>query len=313
MIKMKDYIKLGISPTMLFPIAFDNELEHLAAFETCCKFSEYEAFDTFLPHNPKIRNLEIEKLKKYNKTLNYNTPVIFQLDGEFNPCSDNPTYRNNAISEMKKHIDYAVEADAALLVITGCADKGPERRAELFERYKTFFLEASLYAKQFNLPVLIEPIEREVFKKIILGPTIECAAFIKEMQQKGATNAHLMLDTAHLPLMKEDFSSALQTSLEVGLEHIHLGDAVKDPSSSYYGHTHPPLGIHEGVFDVEEVEDQFYELFQSGYISKTPTDTPISISLEMRPYPGVSPETSARFAYEKVHTAFTNAFYKYMK
>jgi sugar phosphate isomerase/epimerase len=311
MIKIGDYVKFGISPNMLFPRASYDELEHLAAFETCCKFSEYESFETFLPHNEKIRKLEIQKMREHNKVLHYNSPIEFQLDGEFNPASDNPKYRANALELAKTHINYAAEADSKLMVFTACPDKGPEKRSMIMERYKEYFLEAANYARQFDITIAVEPIEREVFKKLILGPTSECADFIKEMQKKGAINTKLIIDSAHLPLMEETFESALAYTLEAGLAHIHLGDAVNDSNSKYYGHTHPPIGIHGGVFDVEEVSEQLLQLFQVGYISSAPSKARPTISLEMCPYPGVSPETSARFAYEKVNTAFQIAARKY--
>ncbi|NLI90068.1 MAG: TIM barrel protein [Epulopiscium sp.] len=308
--KMEDYIKLGISPTMLMPDAFEDDMEHLAAFVACCKMQEYETLDTFLPHNKEIREYEIKMLKKYNKVLNYNTPIEFQLDGEYNPASDNSEYRANAVKLAKTHIDYAAEAGVKVFVVTGCADKGPDKRSELLERYKEYFLQVADYAEKHDMLVAIEPIERDVFKKIILGPTDECADFIQEMQEKGASNARLMLDSAHLPLMDETFDFALSHSLRAGLAHIHIGDAVSDPNSEYYGHTHPPLGVQGGVFDRDELTEQFVKLIECGHIKKVKNDDRPTISLEMRPYIGVSPETSARFAYEKVNSAFKAAMKK---
>ncbi len=311
MIRMNNYMKFGISPTLLFPAAFEDELEHLTAIETCCRFPEYEVFETFLPQNDALRKREIQKMKEYNKILNYNTPIPFQLDGEFNPASDQPIYRANALELAKQHINYAAEADSKLMVITGCADKGPEKRPEILKRFKEYFLKVAAYAKQFDITIVLEPMEREAFKKLVLGPTQECADFIEEMQNEGAANAKLMLDSAHLPLMQETFTQALNSSRKVGLAHIHLGDAVKDPKSAYYGHTHPPLGIHEGCFDVEELTEQLIQLFEFGYLRSNPGSNRPVISLEMRPYPGVSPETSARFAYEKVESAFSAAAEKF--
>jgi len=311
MINMKDYIKLGISPTMLFPDAFEDDLEHLTAFATCCKFSEYESLETFLPHDEKIRKREIELMKKHNKVLHYNTPIQFQVDGEYNPGSDKAEYRANGLKLAKQHMDYAAEADVEVFVVTGCPDKGPEKREEIMQRYTEYFLEIAAYGKKLGLTVAIEPIERDRFKHIILGPTDECAQFIIDMQKHGATNARLMLDSAHLPLMGEDFDFALKYSLKAGLAHIHMGDAVTDPKSIYYGHTHPPFGVQRGVFDVEELAEQFSKLFEAGHISSTPPKNRPTISLEMRPYLGVSPETSARFAYEKVNSAFQIAAKKH--
>lgn len=311
MVKMEDYIQFGIAPIMLFPKGFDNELEHLLAIKTCCKFSEYETLETFLPHDKVIRQKEIAMMKKYNKVLHYNAPVEFQLDGKYNPGSDNEKYRANAVKLAKAHMEYAAEADAKLFVVTGCPDKGPEKRDEIMDRYKEYFLEIALYAKELGMTIVIEPMERDIFKKIILGPTSECADFIKEMQEKGARNAKLILDSAHLPLMGESFDTALRYSMEAGLAHIHLGDAVDNPKSIYYGHTHPPLGVQGGVYDVDELVDQFVKLFEVGYISNEIGANRPTISLEMRPYTGVSPETSARFAYEKVNSAFQVAIKRF--
>lgn len=308
--KFSDFICFGISPSMLFPSSFDDELEHFSAVDRCCHLPEYECFETFLPSDALLRKAEIRKMIQYGKTLNYNTPGYFQLDGPYNACGDDPVQRSHALSAMKEQIDYASEAGCSLIVLTGAPDKGEERRPLLMERYSEFFLECSRHALKYNMTIAIEPIERGRFKNLILGPTQECAAFIRDMQGQGAKNARLILDTSHLPLMEETLENAIHFCMEAGLAHVHMGNAVMDSSSIFYGHTHPPIGVQKGLFDCGELTDQFEALIKAGYISTNPGSPRASISLEVRPYPGVSGETSARVMYEKMSSAFFEALNK---
>ena len=139
----------------------------------------------------------------------------------------------------------------------------------------------------------------------------ECAAFIKDMQEKGAFNAKLILDIAHLPLMGEDIDGAVKHCMEAGLAHVHMGNAVLEPASRFYGHTHPPIGVQHGCYDCQELILQFKTLLASGYIPTVPGPVRPTISLEVRPYPGVSGRTSARVMYEKVSSAFMAALDQY--
>lgn len=305
--KLSDYIRLGISPSMLFPAAFDDELEHFSSIDRCCQLPQYESFETFLPHDPKLRAAEIKEMKEHGKILNYNTPGYFQLDGDYNASSDDPAQRSHALEAMKQHIDYAAEAGCSLMVFTGTPDKGPEKRSLLLQRYGEFFMKCAEYGAKYNITLAVEPIERGVFKNLILGPTWECAEFIKTMQNNGASNARLILDIAHLPLMQEDLEDAIQASLSVGLVHIHMGNAVLDTSSQFYGHTHPPIGVHKGCYDCQELITQFEALIKAGYISVEPSDQRAAVSLEVRPYPGVSGLLSAEVMYEKISYAFMKA------
>ena len=58
-----------------------------------------------------------------------------------------------------------------------------------------------------------------------------------------------------------------------------------------------------GTFDLEELTDQFVQLFECGYIPRTPGTQRAKISLEVRPYPGCDELTSIQLMYEKVKTA----------
>lgn len=296
-------ICFGFSPTMLFPKSFEDELIHFAAIETCCHYPLYETFETYLPENKAMREACIREMKASGKGMRYNTPGVLQTEGPYNPCSDDPATRKRALEFAKMHADFAGEAESPIFVATGCIDKGEERRPELMKRYKEYFLTLAEHCRQYHMDILIEPIERHRFKKLILGPTEDCAAFIADVQACGADNAHLMMDIAHLPLMEESLEHAIRASLPVGLLHVHMGDAVLETDNVFFGHTHPPVGVQGGTFDLPALTEQFRLLFECGYIPKTPGRKRASISLEVRPYSGCSEETSIRLMYEKMKSA----------
>ncbi|MCD8083712.1 MAG: sugar phosphate isomerase/epimerase [Clostridiales bacterium] len=293
----------GFSPTMLFPASFEDPLVHLTAIEIGCHYPHYETFETYLPDDRQLREACIRQMRASGKTLHYNTPGVFQQDGPYNPCSDEESFRRQALELMKKQVDFAAEAEAPLMVLTGAPDKGPERRPELLKRYMDYLLQVAEYAQKFGIMIVIEPIERHRFKKILLGPTTECVALILDAQKQGAANVHMMLDIGHLPLMEETLDQMFSAVASCGFAHVHMGNAVLEPTSVFYGHTHPPIGVQGGVFDVPELTEQFVRMFECGYIPRTPGGERARISLEVRPYPGSDEGTSIQLMYEKTRAA----------
>lgn len=308
--KFSSQVRFGFSPTMLFPKSFEDPLAHFAAIQMCCRYPNYEVFETFLPEDSAMRTACVREIRSAGIEMHYNSPAVLQMDGPLNPCGDDPAVRAQALRYAKMHVDFAAECESPIFVTTGCLDKGEARRPELLARYFDFFMELADYTRQFGIELLLEPIERHRFKALILGPTRECADFIARAQQAGAVNAHLMLDIAHLPLMEETMEQALDASLPVGLGLIHMGDAVLEEHSVFYGHTHPPIGVHGGTFDQGDLEDQFAALIRCGYIPAPGEERRANISLEVRPYPGVSEATSAQVMYEKCRSAFAAAMEK---
>ncbi len=301
-IQFSDLVRFGFSPSMLFKRAFTDESFLLTAYHRCCSLPEFDAMESFLPADREERTEILGLLRTYHKVLNYNTPGYFQLDGPFNTCSDDPGTRQGAFEDMKRHLGYAAEAGSPVFIVTGCPDKGEGPRAELKARYEDFFLRLCAEADRYSIRVLLEPIERHRFKKLLYGPTAECAAFIRAAREKGAANSGLMMDIAHLPLMEESQEDAIRDSGEIGFEHVHLGEAVLDPDNPFYGHTHPPLEARGALFSQQDLEDQFERFMRCGFIRK---DGPrASISLEVSPYPGTREETSIRLMYEKCVSAF---------
>ena len=301
----QEMIRFGFSPALLYPAALQEEDTLYSAYLAAEQFPEFEALESFLPHDSSKRKRMLEMLKRTGKVLNYNTPAYFQVEGEFNLCSDDPGARRNAFEDMLRHISYAGEAGSPIFIVTGCPDRGEEMRPELKKRYGEVFVKLCREAEQYGIRILLEPIERHRFKRLILGPTSECAAFIREMRANGAANSGLILDVAHLPLMEEDLPGAIRDCGEIGFEHVHLGNAVLAENDSFFGHTHPPLNVYNGVYSQKDLVRHFRTFIECGAVG--PGKPRAGFSLEVRPYPGVTEATSIRAMYEQCVSAFEEA------
>ena len=307
MYTISSYATVGISAPMIFPKSFEDDLWHLHAVNTICRMSQFDAIEGFLPEDDNIRAQEVRLIRESGKQFNYNFPLPLQQDGPCNPCSEDPAVRTAGLLLAKTHLDYAGELGAGIVVVASAPDKGESVRTELKKRFADFYLQIAEYAKRYNIILALEPIERHRFKKLLMGPTEECANFIIDMQKQGCCNAKLILDICHLPLMEEELGTALSLSMPVGLAHIHMADAVLEPGNEFYGHTHPPIGVQGGSFDLKELTEQFHQLFVYGYLTLNPPKNKPLISLEVRPYPGVSSETSAIAQFEKLEQSFKRA------
>lgn len=301
MVQVKDYILPGISATMLYPGAFSDEKRHLEAVEAACRLPDYELLDLYLPQDPEIRQREMALLRRSGKQAYLNAPPALQQDGPYNPCSDNEADRERARERMLEHIRLAGELGAPVLVYTANVDQGAERRPLLMERFHDFVKACEEEARSQGVVLALEPIERHRFKKLFLGPTAECCAFTEQLQREGCRNVGGMVDITHLPLMEEDVAAAFDRSMQTGVFHVHLGSAVLEPASPFYGHTHPPLGVDGGLFDTPQLEEQLRCMVRCGYIApghRAP------MSFEVQPLPGHTPEETAALQYEKLQAAF---------
>ena len=307
---ISSYLKVGISPTLLFPESFTDDLVHFHAVNTACSMPQFEVLETFLSEDAELRKRELRVIRESGVTVNYNYPLILSQDGPKNPCSDQPEIRKAGLAFAKLNIDFAGEAQAPLFVMASPPDKGADKREELKKRFAQYYLEVAEHARQYKMDVCLEPIERHRFKQLLFGPTDESAAFILDLKKQGADNVSIMCDFGHLPLMEEDVKTAVALSMQAGLALVQFGNAVLDPSSKFYGHTHPPIGVQGGMFDLEDLIDQFSILFDCGYIPKVAGGQRPCISLEAQPYPGVSPALSAQVMYEKLNSAFNAALAK---
>jgi len=306
------YCRFGLSAALLYKEMADGPLGHLAGFSKAAALKDYEVLETSLCDDPNIRKEELKIAREEGKSISYNIPVDIQVPGAYNPCSFDIKERKNAAAFVKRHIDYAKEAGCGWVLLTSGPDYQRDRREEEKDNLAEFYAEIGPYAERNGIIICIEPTERERFKKQLLGPTVECVDFVKRLHgMKECGCVYLMIDTAHYPLMEEDALEGLRMMRQVGgAKYVHVGNAVMDPSSIFYGHTHPPVGLQGGLVDYKELSGFFMALFEVGYLKRDVAwDNRPCVSYEMKPYPGVPEELSAAFAYAKANSAMELALY----
>lgn len=306
------YVKMGLSPFILFKEMRTGPSGEISALSKAARLRNYEVLEAFLSDDAALRQEELKIIWGEGKSVTYNARPLYQLPGKYNICSLDDVEFRNGLDYMKQQLDYCKEAKSERFLITTGPDYLPERREDVKKRFAEHMSIISQYAKGLGIIICIEPSERHQFKKLLLGPTRECIQFIDDLHRNyGCENVCLMVDSAHCPLQEEDSVEDIKLIATQKLGYVHLGDAVLDSESEYYGHTHPPVGVHGGVVGLKELEALFDVLLQVGYLKKNPSfDERPNVSYEMAQYSGVSPETSAQFAFEMADTAFSNVFNK---
>lgn len=303
---IRDYCNVGISPALLYFNMWESDEEHLKGLEKALELDDYNVLEMFLPNDSVIRREEIRMIRDSGKIVTYNFPVEIQKIGEYNICSYDKADRARGVEFLKRHLDYAASVGSVRALMTSGPDTDPSNRDEIKKLLSDTLSKVAPYARERNICLAIEPTERNRFKKQLLGPVDECISFINDFEKDtGFDNVRLMADTAHFPLMEEDTISSLDKICKsTELFYMHVGNAVLKENNIFYGHTHPPVGIQDGLVDVSELVTLLEKLFEVGYLTRQKGfDKPV-ISYEMRSYEGVSEEISARFAFEKLDSAF---------
>ncbi len=303
------YVKMGLSPIILFKEMRTGTFGEISALAKASRLKNYEVLETFLSDEAAVRREELNMIWGEGKSITYNARPLYQVPGKYNICSLDDEEFRNGLDFMKWQLDFCKEAKSERFLITTGPDYMPERREDVKKRLAEHLAVTSQHAKDLGIDICIEPSERHRFKKLLLGPTKECIQFMDDLHKNyGCTNVCLMVDSAHCPLQEEDSATDIRLIAAQKLGYVHLGDAVLDSNSEYYGHTHPPVGVHGGMVGLKELESMFKVLFEVGYLKKNPSfDERPNVSYEMAPYSGVSPETSASFAYEMADSAFSKA------
>ncbi len=158
--------------------------------------------------------------------------------------------RKKAVSNLKESLPLAAEIGAKNIAIVTGDDPGKESWAEGIESLYESICEIAEAAKEFNMNLLIEPLDRFAHKKRILGTTDETVELLIKVQ-KSHRNVGIAFDTAHAALNGEDIFEALEKGKEL-IHQIHFSNAVLDTKSELYGDFHMEIG-EPGFLTVDKI------------------------------------------------------------
>lgn len=132
-----------------------------------------------------------------------------------------PEIREKALSRMKKHIELASLFQSFVIIglIRGILTGEEKEREKEISCLVDQLRELSLYAKNKNVKLLIEPLNR--YETNIMNTAVEAAAFISRYD---LNNCYLLLDTFHMNIEeKEPLKTFSLFSSRIG--HIHIADS----------------------------------------------------------------------------------------
>ena len=281
------YIHLGIVHPMAFPETIKGEGPIL---ETASRIAEDAFFGAIEVSWVKDQATRIKLAKMLEAThldIIYcgGPPILIE---RINLNSLDSAMRNKAVEVVKGLVDEAYAMNAKILVACSGPDPTKDReraKVSLIESLRDLCRYAEQKARDYTLLISLENFDRDVDKKLLIGPTADAAEIAKAVREEYR-NFGLTVDLSHLPLLKETSKEALSLAGDY-LEHTHVGNCImKDKSHPLYGDQHPRFGMKGSESDVEELADFLRALRDVGYFGKKTATTLPVVTAEVKPAAG---------------------------
>jgi len=230
-----------------------------------------------------------EDRKRIRKTVESHGIALTQWtsmvlgDENLDLCSTDSHLRTRSVARITERISQAAECGVSNIGILCGPDPGEDRRAAATEAlYESLNRLCEVVATYPGMRLLIEPQDRDIHKKGLIGPTAEAVAIVERLQESFPVPG-LCLDTGHAVLLGEAPEQSLECLGSCVLE-IHFSNPVLDHAHPAFGDTHGPPGP-PGVSDVEDFARVLTRGVETGILARR---RPI-VSVEIRTAPGADP------------------------
>lgn len=278
-------VLLGANHQFLYPEAMRDAEAHTRTLRLLAENKDIAALDCWVwPETARARE-ELAILRGCGKQIHYNIGDR-PMDEVCFPASPDGARRTRAVALLLREFGYA-NACGAKKIILGSGPDLPEDRAAGIERFAEVLLRMN-NATDPRVTIALEPVDRDIDKRMLFGPVPETTSFIQQMRAAGMCNFGMLLDMAHIPLMHATLQSAVADARPV-LEHVHLGNCIlKNPANPFYGDKHICWGWEDGEFEEQDGVTMMQLLQDCGYLARENA----TVSFEMRPVKACSPEDS---------------------
>lgn len=283
---------VGIIHPMAFPPVMKGQGPILETLSKIATDSFFSAVEVGWIKDGKVRAEAAEMLAVAGMEVVFAAQPALLQQG-LSLCDTDGSGRQKAIDGCKALMDQAYELGASIFVVMSGADPGESARGEateaLIDSLKQLCADAQEKAEARMLAISLENFDRDVDKRLLVGPTKE-AAKIAETIRGEYSNFGLTIDLSHQALLRESVEEMVLAAVD-HLIHVHIGNCVVgDKGHAAYGDLHPRFGIPGGEVGVEELKRFLEALVYGGYFKRnTPTTMPV-MSFEVRPLKGERPE-----------------------
>lgn len=168
----------------------------------------------------------------------YATPYL--KEKQLSLCSVDPYEREQAVDYLKQLLAMAAEMGCTNFGIPSGDDPGEELREEAKEVLKEAIIDVAQEAAKFDMNLTLEPLDRYVHKKQLIGPMEETIRWFEEVH-KIAPNTFIHWDSAHEALGGLDLLESLRYAKNY-ISSFHLCNAVLDSHHPCYGDLHMDVG-----------------------------------------------------------------------
>ena len=283
---IREYAKLGFSHFMLYPTCAVGEQVLSETLVPFLQRQDFEAVDYYLPYDQAARDLLIPPLRACSMHKSYAVLGLMLDKFSLGSLADN----EQAIARMllADQIEVAAASGAASFAFASGLDVAQPDRPAARAKFAELCVWLCRQLKQHGMIALLEPFDRDVDRKYLLGPTRECVELIESLAPE-VDNLKIQLDMAHVALMGESFDKSIRAAADPGyLAHVHLGNCVKgDRADPLFGDRHPPIGYPGGEIDVPELVTILHCLLDVGHLSRQHRGV---LVIETQPAPGMTVE-----------------------
>ncbi|MDR0758842.1 MAG: sugar phosphate isomerase/epimerase [Treponema sp.] len=187
-----------------------------------------------------------------------------------NPCALDKDVRDKAVAELGECFRFARQAGAGAVMLSS----GPRPEHESDDPQCLLYLRDSLerlHKLEPELPILLEPGDRDVEYRHLLGHTPVSVEFVAVCRREGLPLG-LIFDISHVAQLGEDLHTAWAVARSC-CDHVHLANCVLERRHPLYGDKHPFLGVPGGVYSHQDARN-FLSVLQEDPL-------PLTVSLEV--------------------------------
>ena len=295
---IREYAKLGLVHHLLYPECTNDPEYHTVTLKEFLRRDDIETLDCCLPYGDAYQRELIPLIKHCGKSISFAIHLY--------PLRKLPLAAVSYAEKLQMWmiIDDMIKQAASIgaegFIFGAGTPSFYDAKEKDFEAFDAFCNELCRKLKEHNITALLEPFDMDIDKKFLYGPINDCVALAKRITAEH-NNFGFELDMAHLPLMREDFSSAIKRTAPY-LKRIHLGNCVlKDKTNPRWGDTHPPIGFDGGEIDIPEVTTILKALLECGFLNKQKRG---NLLIEMTPFPGQTADYTINDNFERLDKAW---------